>query len=125
MHRRKPEGWEATRGAASAPLKPGYARREPEKTVLHEVVRTHLETFLAELREDELYLPRYVELEFRRFIACGVLEEGFCRCACEDCGDEVLIAFSCKGAGFCPSCLARRMSDTSLHLVDRVAVISR
>ncbi|MBI5543362.1 MAG: hypothetical protein HY901_05705 [Deltaproteobacteria bacterium] len=60
MLRGKPENWEATRGAASAPLKPGYVRREPEKTVLHEAVRTHLETFLAELREDELCLPRTV-----------------------------------------------------------------
>jgi hypothetical protein len=31
-----------------------------------------------------------------------------------------LVAFSCKGRGFCPSCTSRRMSDTAAHLVDRV-----
>ena len=30
------------------------------------------------------------------------------------------MALSCKGKAFCPSCGARRMSDTSAHLVDRV-----
>ena len=39
---------------------------------------------------------------------------------CDDCGRERLVAFSCKGRGFCPSCGGRRMSDTAAHLVDRV-----
>jgi hypothetical protein len=32
----------------------------------------------------------------------------------------LLVAFSCKGRGFCPSCGARRMHDTAAHLVTRV-----
>src|SRR5258708_3854304 len=36
------------------------------------------------------------------------------------CGDELLVALSCKGRGFCPSCTTRRMHDTATHLVDRV-----
>jgi hypothetical protein len=32
----------------------------------------------------------------------------------------MLIAFSCKKRGFCPSCGARRMSETAAHLVDSV-----
>src|SRR5882724_1454286 len=39
---------------------------------------------------------------------------------CQACGDELLIAFSCKGRGFCPSCTSRRMHDTAAHLVNRV-----
>jgi hypothetical protein len=31
-----------------------------------------------------------------------------------------VVAFSCKGRGFCPSCGARRRFDTALWLVDRV-----
>jgi hypothetical protein len=31
-----------------------------------------------------------------------------------------LVAFSCKRRGFCPSCGARRMIETSAHLVDHV-----
>jgi len=84
------------------------------------VVREELETFLAETRECGKGLPKYVEKEFREYLKCGQLEHGFARCACEDCGDELLVAFSCKGKGFCPSCLGRRMSDVAAHLVDRV-----
>jgi len=31
-----------------------------------------------------------------------------------------VVAFSCKGRGFCPSCGTRRMVDTAAWLVDRV-----
>jgi len=51
-----------------------YVRREPEKTVLHVVVREHLETFLATFRaEHGKSLPRDVEQELRRYLRCGVL----------------------------------------------------
>jgi hypothetical protein len=39
---------------------------------------------------------------------------------CDDCGLDRVVAFSCKGRGFCPSCGGRRMADTAAHLVDRV-----
>jgi hypothetical protein len=39
---------------------------------------------------------------------------------CQACDDEILVAFSCKRRGICPSCTARRMADTAAHLVDRV-----
>jgi hypothetical protein len=84
------------------------------------VVRENLETVLLQLREDGSGLPRYVEDELRRYLKCGLLSEGFARVVCEDCYEEILLAFSCKGRGFCPSCLGRRMSDTAAHLVDRV-----
>jgi DNA-directed RNA polymerase subunit RPC12/RpoP len=99
-----------------------YVRRRPEDTVLHQVVREHLETFLAEARlrgggED---LPRFVERELREFLTCGLLTEGFARFRCTDCQREVLVAFSCKGRGFCPSCGGRRMAELAAHLVDGV-----
>jgi hypothetical protein len=100
------QAYECKEGAALQPLPLGYHRREPEKSVLHEVVRANLETFLAELREDSRGLPRFVEQELRRYLVCGILSEGFARCVCQSCGDE-LLAFSCKGRGFCPSCCAR------------------
>ena len=31
-----------------------------------------------------------------------------------------LVAFSCKRRGFCPSCGARRMAETAVHLVEHV-----
>ena len=44
-----------------------YVRRRPEDTVLHRVVREHLETFLAEarLRGGGEGLPAFVERELR------------------------------------------------------------
>ncbi len=36
------------------------------------------------------------------------------------CGDDLLLAFSCKRRGVCPSCNARRAHDTAAHLLDHV-----
>ena len=58
--------------------------------------------------------------EFERYLRCGVLANGFARVRCIACGDEVLVAFSCKSRGICPSCTTRRMQGTATHLVDRV-----
>jgi len=77
-----------------------------------------METFLA--RERDRPLPRFVEREFRAFLECGILAHGFLRVHCDACGHDRLVAFSCKGRGFCPSCGGRRMADTAAHLVDRV-----
>jgi len=61
--------YERRPGDGCAALTRGYHRREPEKTVLYQAVQAHLATFLAELREvDERGLPRYVELEFARYL---------------------------------------------------------
>src|SRR5216683_2692173 len=109
--------------AVAAPLASRYRRREPERTLLHSTVRAHWKTFLGEVEERGeagASLPRFVVGEFERYLACGILAHGFARVRCADCGDELLVAFSCKGRGFCPSCTTRRMHDTAAHLVDRV-----
>jgi hypothetical protein len=99
-----------------------YIRRRPEDTVLHRVVREHLETFLAEAqrRDGGDGLPAFVEREFRECLSCGVLARGFARFRCTDCQREILVAFSCKGRGFCPSGCGRRMAELAAHLVDGV-----
>jgi len=108
--------------AAALPAPQPYRRREPEKTALHRVVREHLETLLDEARrrnEDGSGYPAFVEKEFRRFLACGVMSRGFARLKCPACGTERLVPTSCKGR-LCPSCWARRASDTAAWLVDEV-----
>jgi hypothetical protein len=45
---------------------------------------------------------------------------GFARFRCGACGLDRLVAFSCKGRGFCPSCGGRRMAERAAHLVDHV-----
>ena len=97
-----------------------YRRREPEKSLLHETVRGHLKTFLAEIEQDGSGLPRFVVAEFERYLRCGILANGFARVRCVTCGDELLVAFSCKSRVICPSCTTRRMQGTATHLVDRV-----
>ena len=39
---------------------------------------------------------------------------------CGTCHSELLVAFSCKRCGFCPSCGARRMAESAALLVDEV-----
>src|SRR3990172_3093163 len=112
--------WERHDGAASAPLH--YRRREPEKTLLHAVVREHLESFFAHARERSSHgrgLPAFVERDLRAYASCGILARGFARVRCPDCGFERLVAFSCK-ASICPSCATRRMEDGADHLVRNV-----
>jgi hypothetical protein len=83
------------------PLAPAYERHRPEETVLFGVVQSELESFLA--RERDRPLPRFVEREFRGFLDCGILAHGFLRVHCDACGRDRIVAFSCKGRGFCPS----------------------
>ncbi|AFE04925.1 hypothetical protein COCOR_02927 [Corallococcus coralloides DSM 2259] len=49
-----------------------------------------------------------------------MLTHGFARVRCESCKDELLVAFSCKRRGVCPSCNAMRAQVTAAHLVERV-----
>src|SRR6266851_2860138 len=58
--------------------------------------------------------------EFERYLGGGILANGFARVHCTACGDELLVAFSCKGRGFCPSCTGRRMHDIATNLVNHV-----
>ena len=98
-----------------------YRRHEPEKTVLYTIVSAHLETFLGEVRDHyDNPLPRYVEKELRDYLECGLLQHGFAKAICKDCGRSVLVAFSCKRRGACCSCSARRMCNGAAHLVDHV-----
>ncbi len=96
-----------------------HHRRNVEGTVLHQVVRDHLASFLVQAA-DRGGLPRFVERDFSRYLGCGVLAHGFARLACAACRSEVLVPFSCKSRGARPSCNARRAHDTAIHLVEQV-----
>ena len=99
-----------------------YRTRTPDRDVLHQLVSDHFETFRTRVaaRGEGHGLPQFVEREFREFLTCGSLAGGFARFRCAGCGADRLVAFSCKGRGFCPSCGGRRMTDRAAHLVDRV-----
>jgi hypothetical protein len=89
--------------------------------VLYRVVAEHLATFLARADADPWRtLPRFVRRELSGYLDCGIAARGFALVKCGQCGKADLVAFSCKGRGFCPSCGGRRMADTAAWLVDRV-----
>lgn len=99
-----------------------YRRRRPEESVLYKGIQENLATFLetASHRSGGQGLPTYVKQEFERYLDCGILANGFARVHCAGCGHDEVVAFSCRGRGFCPSCMGRRMADTAAFLVDRV-----
>jgi hypothetical protein len=67
--------YERSPASAGAHVAGSHRRHEPEKTVLHAIVRDHLETFLERGRGEEgAGYPRFVERQFRfrkRAIASG------------------------------------------------------
>jgi ribosomal protein S27E len=99
---------------------PGYARHRPEATLLYQLVERYYPEFVATREAAGRPLPQYVQEEFEAYLKCGRLEHGFLRVRCEDCRAEKLVAFSCKRRGFCPSCGARRMTESAAHLADEV-----
>ena len=55
-----------------------------------------------QLEAGERPLPRFGAREIDAFLCCGVLAYGFARVWCQACGKDDVVAFSCKGRGFCP-----------------------
>jgi len=106
--------------SAGGEVKRRYVRHRPEETVLYDVVERHQGAFFAHLEEQGRRVPGFVRDEFEAILRCGRLEHGFVRVKCEGCRHEHLVAFSCKGRGFCPSCASRRMAETGAKLVDEV-----
>ncbi len=73
--------------------------------MLYQVVARELQTFLAHVESrDGPGLPTFVRRELAALLDCGILARGFARVRCKGCGDDLLVAFSCKGRGICPSC---------------------
>src|SRR5215813_1948993 len=105
-----------------APAVATYEPRDPSSTALYKVIADHLETFLASLDADPnaKALPTYRQREFYDYLQCGILAHGFLRLGCDTCKHELLVPFSCKRRGFCPSCAGRRMAQTAAHLVECV-----
>lgn len=97
-----------------------YTRRQPEKTVLYQAVLASWLSLTTQCESSDWPLPSYVEKEVDAYLRCGILAYGFARIHCKDCGHDRLVAFSCKGRNWCPSCGGRFMADKAAHLVDNV-----
>jgi hypothetical protein len=91
-----------------------YLPRRPQETVLYWLVKEHLADFLRHAREAYAApLPKYVENEFRSYLACGDYSRGFTVVHCEACDHHFAVAFSCKNRSVCPSRKGSRPRNTS------------
>ena len=88
---------------------------DPQRRSLHAILRAHLPSFLRAHP-----LPAFVRDELTAYLDCGVLARGCARYQCTGCGLDRVTALSCKGRGFCPRCIGRRMTSTARDLVTRV-----
>jgi ribosomal protein S27E len=90
-----------------------YRPRRPKASPLWPCLSGPFDAIL-ELYE-EPYQSRYGFLRpiipevVNRFLDGGDLERGFARVRCDDCKHEYLLAFSCKGRWFCPSCHQKKV----------------
>jgi putative transposase/transposase-like zinc-binding protein len=107
----------ALSACAKAP-KLEYERHAPEKSLLYKTIQKNWPSFVAQCEANEHSVPNFIKKEIEAYLRCGVLEYGFARVYCQECRYDRLIGFSCKKRGFCGSCLARRMSETAVRLVD-------
>ena len=98
-----------------------YERHRPEQTTLCRLVQQHVASSIAHTEaRTGAELSRFIKDEFDTFLECGILAHAFMRLRCEECDHDKLLAFSCKRCGFCPSCGARRISQTAAQLVNHV-----
>lgn len=113
--------------APTAPPRSGpaiYRPREPQATPLYRLLETRYETVKGEW--EERFESRYgfwrgcVDGAVARYLDCGILENGFARVRCAECCKDMLVAFSCKGRGLCPSCAAKRAAETAARLREDV-----
>jgi len=85
-----------------------YKPRRPRESPLFRLVEQHLEELLrvwpARFAQRHGPLRTVVERVLREFLKCGLLDHGFARLWCGECRRSVLVAFSCRGRSFCPSC---------------------
>jgi hypothetical protein len=90
-----------------------YRGRKPKASPLWQCLSHHFDEFLEAYKER--FQPRYGFLRpiipevVEKFLECGDLVRGFARIRCDHCKEERLLAFSCKGRWFCPSCHQKKV----------------
>jgi hypothetical protein len=92
-----------------------YHPRDPSRSPFWQLLTKHYEGFKknysAEFEKRFGFFRRVIEEVVQEYLECGDLSMGFARIRCTnpDCRHEYLLAFSCKGRWFCPSCHAKRV----------------
>ena len=101
-----------------------YRRRSPEASPLYQIVyhaRDDLQ-FQWESRFQHQYgcLRDEVVKTFDEYLNCGILAHGAARVYCDGSKHSLLIGFSCKRRGVCPSCGAKRAVKFAEHIYSEV-----
>jgi len=108
--------------ATSCPA--AYRARSPRATSLYRLFETHFEEVRGQWEERFErrfgFWRGFVDEQVRRYLDCGLFENGFVRIRCPDCAEEYLLAFSCKTRDLCPSCAAKRSAATAALLAEDV-----
>ena len=90
-----------------------YHPRNPQESPLWKTLNNHYESF-HEGYEDKFekkhgFFRPVISKVISEYLSCGDLRNGFARVRCDDCSHEYLLAFSCKGRWFCPTCHAKKV----------------
>ena len=101
-----------------------YHPRKPQESPLWRLLDNHYEGFENCYEESfekkyGFFRPATREVVYG-YLRCGDLREGFARVRCPDCREEFLLAFSCKGRWFCPSCHSKKVIQFGEHLRDNI-----
>jgi len=90
-----------------------YHPRQPQQSPLWKLLDDHFEGFERDYDQKFFRIYGYqravIADAVRAYLKCGDLREGFARVRCPDCHHEYLLAFSCRGRWFCPSCHAKKV----------------
>jgi len=89
-----------------------YHPRKPRNSPLWQLLNEHFHHFVSEY-EDRFqkaygFFRQVISDVVQNFLQCGDLKQGFARVRCPECHHEYLLAFSCRGRWFCPSCHAKK-----------------
>ena len=88
------------------------------------ILQKHFSEFLLQYDDSYVrefgYLRSIIPEVVQGYLKCGDLSEGFARVRCLDCHQEFLLAFSCRGRWFCPSCHAKKVVQFGLHLKENI-----
>ena len=101
-----------------------YRARNPRETPLYGLCEAHFDEVRGQWEERFErrcgFWRGFVDEQVRRYLDCGLFENGFARIRCPDCAEEYLLAFSCKSRELCPSCAAKRSAATAALLAEEV-----
>ncbi len=97
-----------------------YHPRNPQESSLWQLLNANFAEFEScydrRFARDYSFYRLVVSHVVNKYLECGDLHEGFARVRCPDCHHEYLLAYSCRGRWFCPSCHSKKVIQFAHHL---------